>query len=119
VLRHLDALSKTSWYVKAQCLDVTAPIFKTFPAETALAATPEGLDHNPITGLQGRSFPHLLYNPRDLVAWSFTFLEEFYINSVVPFDMRIDDKEITALILAESFDEAAGLLDAWLYGQSR
>jgi hypothetical protein len=44
--------------------------------------------------------------------------EEFYINGVVPFDMRIDDKEITAIILAESFDEAAGLLDAWLYGQS-
>jgi hypothetical protein len=45
--------------------------------------------------------------------------EEFYINGVVPFDMRVDHKEITALILAESFDEAAGLLDAWLYGQSR
>jgi hypothetical protein len=44
--------------------------------------------------------------------------EVFYINGVVPFDLRIDDKEITALILAESFDEAAGLLDAWLYGQS-
>lgn len=44
--------------------------------------------------------------------------EEFYINGVVPFDMRIDDKEITAIVLAESFDEAAGLLDAWLYGQS-
>lgn len=44
--------------------------------------------------------------------------EEFYINGVVPFDMRIDDKEITAIILAESFDEAAALLDAWLYGQS-
>jgi len=45
--------------------------------------------------------------------------EEFYINGVVPFDMRVDHKEITALILAETFDEAAGLLDAWLYGQSR
>lgn len=44
--------------------------------------------------------------------------EEFYINGVVPFDMRIDDKEITAIVLAETFDEAAGLLDAWLYGQS-
>lgn len=44
--------------------------------------------------------------------------EEFYINGVVPFDIRIDDKEITAIVLAESFDEAAALLDAWLYGQS-
>lgn len=44
--------------------------------------------------------------------------EEFYINGVVPFDMRVDDKEITAIILAVTFDEAAGLLDAWLYGQS-
>lgn len=44
--------------------------------------------------------------------------EEFYINGVVPFDMRVDHKEITAIVLAETFDEAAALLDAWLYGQS-
>jgi hypothetical protein len=44
--------------------------------------------------------------------------EVFRINGVVPFDLRIDDKEITATVLAESFDEAANLLHAWLYGQS-
>ena len=44
--------------------------------------------------------------------------EEFYINGVVPFDMRVDHKEITAIVLAESFDEAANLLHTWLYGQS-
>ena len=43
--------------------------------------------------------------------------EEFYINGVVPFDMRIDDKEITATVLAESFDEAVQMLHTWLYGQ--
>lgn len=41
----------------------------------------------------------------------------FRINGVVPFDLRIDDKEITAVVLAESFDEAANLLHVWLYGQ--
>jgi hypothetical protein len=44
--------------------------------------------------------------------------EEFYINGVVPFDIRVDDKELTAIVLAESFDEAVQLLHTWLYGQS-
>lgn len=44
--------------------------------------------------------------------------EEFYINGVVPFDLRIDDKEVSATILAESFDEAASMLHEWLYGDS-
>jgi hypothetical protein len=44
--------------------------------------------------------------------------EELYVDGVVPFDLRIDDKEVSATILAESFDEAASMLHEWLYGES-
>jgi len=43
--------------------------------------------------------------------------EELCVIGAVPFHLHINDKELTATILAESFEEAAEMLHEWLYGE--